>query len=224
MRIPNVLSGKEFAGRLETPRRYDIMVGPTSIGIPQFKGGSPMRRFAALTLTFLFLLLTGCESAPVSGSSGTASSLPPASSAASSAPDDGLDALFDGDQLYAAAYLGYEEMGDLSYFTENGFIDGTPPIHHVSGGEYYLIIPRYPDMTLHLYRRRLDHDMGVLDLFYEAENAGPFILCCNVSDIFPDVTVLLTRGEDSAKFTPCISLKDGSIQLGDRGLDITQLS
>jgi len=181
-----------------------------------------MRRVAALTL-MLLLLLTGCRAAPAADSSGAASSLPSVSSAVSPVPDEGLERLFDGNQLYAAAYLGYEEIGDLSYFTENGFIDGTPPIHHVSGGEHYLIIPRYPDMNLSLFRRRLDHDMGVLELFYEEENAKPFILCCNISDIFPDVTVLLTRGEEQTEFTPHISLKDGSIQLGDRGVDLTQL-
>ena len=168
-----------------------------------------MKNRLKLSVLFLLLMLTACAATPSTGASSTPSELP-------AVP-------FDGDQLYAVAYLGYEKIGDLAYFKENGFIDGTPPIHYVSGGEYYLVIPRYPDMTLQLYRRRLDHDMGVLDLFYEEENAKPFILCCNVSDIFPDVTVLLTRGDDSAEFTPYISLKDGSIQVGERGLDVTRL-
>lgn len=176
-----------------------------------------MRRFLLLLLLVGILSLAGCAdaSSPPAGSA-------PVSADTSVPADDPHADMFDGNQLYAAAYVGYEELWDLSFFREAGLFDGTPPIHHVSGGEYYLVIPRYPDMTLQLYRRRLDHDMGVLDLFYEEENAKPFILCCNVSDIFPDVTVLLTRGEEQTEFTPYISLKDGSVQIGDRGLDLTQ--
>ena len=53
---------------------------------------------------------------------------------------------FTGDQLYAAAYLGFEEMEDLSYYTQRYLDSGDLPIHYFSPGEYYLIIPRYPDI------------------------------------------------------------------------------
>ena len=41
-------------------------------------------------------------------------------------------------QLYAAAYLGYLEVNDMEYYTEN-FLGGSEvPVHYVSQGEYYL--------------------------------------------------------------------------------------
>ena len=47
---------------------------------------------------------------------------------------------------------------------------------------------------------------------------------CNVSDIFPDVTVSITSGGETVDFSPYISLKDGSVQVGARGLNITRIS
>jgi len=50
----------------------------------------------------------------------------------------------------------------------------------------------------------------------------PFILQCNVSDIFTDATICLTRETETVEFSPYISLEDGSVQVGDRGVDITK--
>ena len=118
-------------------------------------------------------------------------------------------------QLYAVAWLGYGEPKDLPLFEEAYALD-VPPVHYVSGGEYYLVIPRYEDMKLELLRNDLASSQK--SLFYEEANCEAFVLCCNVSDIIPDVTVRLTRGEETVEFSPCISLKDGSVQVGDRGL------
>ena len=123
--------------------------------------------------------------------------------------------IYDGDQLYAVAWLGYGEMANLPYFEARYDLD-SPAVHYVSGGEYYLIIPRYEDTKLELYRN--DMASSRKSLFYEETDCEAFILCCNVSDIFPDVTVRLTHGGESVEFTPYISLKDGSIQIGEKGL------
>ena len=118
------------------------------------------------------------------------------------------------------AYLGYEEMDDLSFYVET-YLDGeTPPIHYLSRGDYYLIIPRYENMTLRLYQS----DMETMDtvLRYEDAACRPFIVQCNVSDIFADALICLTYGTEMAEFSPYISLQDGSVRMGDRGLDITK--
>ena len=48
---------------------------------------------------------------------------------------------------------------------------------------------------------------------------------CNVSDIFPDVTVEITASDgEKVSFSPFISLKDGSVEVGERGLNITRIS
>jgi len=126
------------------------------------------------------------------------------------------------DQLYAVACLGYDRIDNLAFYTENYLDNDNVPVHYVSPGEYYLIIPRYPDMALSLYRNHLDAPDPVL--FYEVDNCSPFVIQCNISDIFPDVTVSLTYGTETVSFSPYISLKDGSVMVGDRGLDITPLN
>jgi len=123
-------------------------------------------------------------------------------------------------QLYAAAYLGYGEMEDLSHYTQ-AYLEGQePPVYHLSEGEYYLIIPRYEDTELRLYRSDVE-TMG-RELVCEDPDCRPFIVQCNVSDIFADAVISLTHGEETVEFSPYISLEDGSVQVGDRGLDITK--
>jgi len=127
---------------------------------------------------------------------------------------------FADNQLYAVAYLGYVTIEDMDYYLENYLDEEDIPNYYFSGGEYYLIIPRYEDMEVRLYR----NDIVTMEknLEYECELGKPFIVQCNISDIFPDVTVELTYREEIVEFSPYISLKDGSIQTGERGLNITK--
>lgn len=63
-----------------------------------------------------------------------------------------------------------------------------------------------------------------ISLFYEQTNGDAFVIGCNVSDIFPDVTVSITSGGETVDFSPYISLKDGSVEVGECGLNITRIS
>ena len=123
---------------------------------------------------------------------------------------------FEEDQLYAVAYLGYLEMEDLALWTEKYLDDAAVPIHYFSEGDYYLIIPRFEGMRVRLYRNDME-TMGK-SLVYESEHCVPFVVQCNISDIFPDVTVALTYQGETVEFSPYISLKDGSVEAGERGL------
>ena len=126
---------------------------------------------------------------------------------------------FANEQLYAVAYVGYGEDTALAEYRER-YLDGASvPIHYVSDGETYLIIPRFADMTLRLYVN--DMETSSKALIYEEENCRPFAVRCNVSDIFPDVTISLTRGETTVEFSPFVSLKDGTLQIGELGLNLT---
>lgn len=124
------------------------------------------------------------------------------------------------DQLYAVAYLGYITIEDMDYYLENYLDEEEVPNYYFSGDEFYLIIPRYEEMEVRLYRNDLA-TMGKA-LEQECEAGKPFIVQCNVSDIFPDVTVELTYNGETVEFSPYISLKDGSVQVGDRGFNITK--
>ena len=123
-------------------------------------------------------------------------------------------------QLYAAAYLGYQETGELESYAEQYLDSDKIPTHYISNGDYYLVIPRYAGTALKLYRNDLETSQPVL--IYEDPDCGPFVLQCNASDIFADATIRLEYEEEAAEFSPSISLKDGSVDIGDRGLDLTE--
>ena len=185
------------------------------------------------TLLFCALLLAGC---------GTAAQTPdatptPAQEAAATPTPDPLSTLpYTDGQLYAAAYLGYQAPTDLDFFQQTYFGGRELPVHHISDGDFYLIIPRDPNATVRLYKNDMVTDSKTL--FYEQTNGDAFVIGCNVSDIFPDVTVEITAsdgekvsfsveitsGGETVDFSPYISLKDGSVQVGARGLNITRIS
>lgn len=123
-------------------------------------------------------------------------------------------------QLYAVAYLGYEKIEDLAFYEEKYLNDEIVPIHYFSEGEYYLIIPRYDTMKVCLYRNDLE-TMNT-KLVYENESCKPFIIQCNISDIFSDVTISLEYQGEIVEFSPYISLMDGSVVVGERGINITK--
>lgn len=123
-------------------------------------------------------------------------------------------------QLYAVAYLGYDEVNELSFYVQNYLDRENIPIHYLSQGEYYLVIPRYSNMTVSLYK----NDIQTMDssLLFEEKECRPFIIQCNVSDIFSDATICLTYNGETVEFSPFISLKDGNVVVGDRGINITK--
>ena len=173
-----------------------------------------MNRTAPLAVLVLALLLfSGC--APSQG---------PASADASQEhvfeADSTREAIpFSGDQCYAVAYLGYQETGALDLYVQRYLDGGSLPIHYFSPGDYYLIIPRYPGMSLALYRNDIASDQPAL--VYTDPDCRPFVIQCNASDIFEDATIRLSRGEDLVEFSPFLSLKDGTIVVGPRGLNLT---
>lgn len=122
-------------------------------------------------------------------------------------------------QTYAVAHLGYEKIEYLSGYAERYLDSDQLPIHYLSSGDYYLIIPRYENMELFLYQNDMTTDDSTL--IYQEPNCGPFIVQCNVSDIFADATIQLDYEGTTSTFSPFISLKDGSIDVGSNGLLLT---
>lgn len=160
-----------------------------------------MKRLLPCLLLLALVLPAGCS--PRSQTTGRHSAIP-----------------FSEGHLYAAAYLGYQQIEGLDSYAGQYLDSSQLPVHYLSDGDFYLIIPRYSGMKLSLYR----NDIGTSQptLLYEDPDCRPFILQCNVSDIFADATVRLTYGEESACFSPFLSLKDGSVDIGAQGLDLTR--
>ena len=161
-----------------------------------------MKRILSYALTLLVCgsLLAGCAPQPQAGKRD--------------------DIPFAEGQYYAVAYLGYQQINDLDYYVEHYLDSDQLPTHYLSAGDYYLIIPRYSGMELALYRNDLDTSQPIL--IYEEPDCRPFILQCNASDIFADATIRLTYQDTEAEFSPFISLKDGSVDIGTQGLDLTR--
>ena len=152
------------------------------------------------------LLFTGCAPSADGSEESTASKL------------DSIP--FEDGQLYAVAYLGYQEIFGLDFYAERYLDSGQLPIHYLSSGDYYLIIPRYAGMSLSLFQN--DIETWEMVLRFENPDCGPFILQCNASDIFADAVIRLTYEGESVEFSPFVSLKDGTLDIGPNGLDLTR--
>lgn len=177
-----------------------------------------IKKILLILMLFCSVTLVGCGDLPNTPQGESQGS---ASNTEDDRTQDNREAIpFKEGQLYAVAWLGYDEIKDLEFYKENYLSDESLPIHYVSKGDYYLIIPRDPNADLRLYV----NDMETMDtsLIYEEEACRPFIVQCNISDIFPDVTVSLNGKDGNTEFSPYISLKDGSVQVGEYGLDITK--
>ncbi len=127
---------------------------------------------------------------------------------------------FEENQWYAIAHLGYQQMDDLDYYVEQYLDSDKLPIHYISNGDFYLVIPRYSGMQLSLSVN--DMETQESHLRYEDPDCRPFIMQCNVSDIFPDVTVCLSYKGETIEFSPFLSLENGALDAGEYGLDITK--
>ena len=108
------------------------------------------QRSILVTLLLCVLLLTGC------GTAAPAPDATPAPTQEAAAPTPTPDPLstlpYEDGQLYAAAYLGYLEPKDLDFFRQTYFGGRELPVHHISDGDFYLIIPRDPNATVRLLR------------------------------------------------------------------------
>lgn len=123
-------------------------------------------------------------------------------------------------QVYALAYLGYQTPERLDEFQEK-YLDGAAaPVHYVSGGDYYLVLPRGDVRAVRLYVNDIETDSSTL--FYEQSDARPFVVQCNVSDIFPDLTVELVCADETVRFSPFVSLENGEVLPGERGLLLSE--
>ncbi len=133
-------------------------------------------------------------------------------------PDPRSTIPFEDGQLFAIAWLGYQDSSGLTPYLETYLAD-MPYTSILSDGDVYLFIPRYDDMTIALYQN--DMETGDRTLIERFDPAIPLMLSCNVSDIFPDATLVFTYGDTTVEYSPFISLKDGSLDVGEYGLNIT---
>ncbi len=134
----------------------------------------------------------------------------------------------------AVAYLDYTSVSfdELKVSFNNGLIYDYPFLKDVtrdrfvslSGGEVYLFVPKSQNAQVQVCERYINDsgEVAVSEPIYKSNTGDPFIVRGNVSDIFSNLIVKVKNpGEDWVSCSPSISLRDGSVIIGDDMMDIT---
>lgn len=131
--------------------------------------------------------------------------------------------------LCGVAFLGYFE-GEYAEVTSEwekaGIYEAYPFLAEVSdgqvilsgGGEWFLLVPVDEFTTVRVYESYLDETDFMLKPgkeLYSSTEGSPVLICGNASDIFPSTVVIIDRESRSTSYSPCISLKDGSVTGGE---------
>ena len=174
-----------------------------------------MKKVIALVLALTMLLIfAGCKNVETEPTDAT--TVEETTVLAEKTKKDNIP--FEEGQLYAVAYMGNQKMEPIEKYSE--YLDDLDlPTYLISEGDFYLVIPRYDKTDLKLYK--VDVNTEEKALFKEVKNSGAFIVQCNISDIMNDASIELINENGKAEFSPFISLKDGSLQIGEKGLNIT---
>ncbi len=118
---------------------------------------------------------------------------------------------FEQSQLYTIQYLGYDIQNLAALLVDDmEFFD-------LGGYEYYLITPRYNDMSIQVSKNYMETMSS--KVVFSSNQAKPFVLKANESDIFPNATIKLTAQDgNTTEITPYISLMDGSLVANEQGV------
>ncbi len=131
--------------------------------------------------------------------------------------------------LCGVAFLGYFE-GEYAEVTAEwekaGIYEAYPFLAEVSdgqvilsgGGEWFLLVPVDEFTTVRVYESYLDETDFMLKPgkeLYSSTEGSSVLICGNASDIFPSTVVIIDRESRSTSYSPCISLKDGSVTEGE---------
>ena len=122
--------------------------------------------------------------------------------------ENNITIVWEEDNIAAMAFLGYGEyLFALGTYTA----DTAPiPVYEIEGDEYYLLVPKDKDTQIKIY----ENDFNTMEkgkLLFDIETASPFVLKCNVSDIFSNVVIELVSPTKTIEFSPFLSLMDGSV-------------
>lgn len=85
----------------------------------------------------------------------------------------------------------------------------------LEGQEYYLLVPKYQHATINLQALTITEDAKLIPEQNEQLArrcvTGPVLIAQNISDIWPNAEINLRYRKEWLKFSPSISLKDGSL-------------
>jgi len=112
-------------------------------------------------------------------------------------------------EIRTSPYLDeYEFLGELS---KNEFITAS------EGTETFAIIPADTITKVSVYKLKYDEELNTAsngDILYSSSKVTPLIVKCNLSDIFPDVNIVLTAKDGTVtQFSPKISMADSKVEI-----------
>ncbi len=130
------------------------------------------------------------------------------------------------DTHYAVALIGgyYDNMQDVMVEPKEKYVPNIQNSHEFGseGNEKYLIVPRHTDTYIEVFEIELSEDGQVVKKnetpSLTTEKGSVLWLTCNMSDLYPDVLLVLKNDEGLiAEVSPFISLKDGEIVITEEG-------
>ena len=121
----------------------------------------------------------------------------------------------DSKELIAIALLNNIEEAETQYKIEDA------KVYEYNGGELYLIIPIYKNVSINVYSAVMEEADIVKDNLLYTTNK-PFILKCNISDIIPNTVVDIKQNNKIYNYSPGLDLKDGGVHTNEYVLDITK--
>ena len=118
--------------------------------------------------------------------------------------------------IKASPYLEeYEFLGELS---KKDFISVS------EGTETFAIIPANNVTAVSVYKLEYDEQLNKAsngDMLYNSSDVKPFVVKCNLSDIYTDVNIVLTTKDGKViEFSPQLSLKDGKVEIVTKNKDL----
>lgn len=118
-------------------------------------------------------------------------------------------------KLWSSKYYDVKDLNKLFMLKKEEGADNT----YLMAQEFYIVIPKYKADEISLKELELFENGNLYPVpndFIDGKSyTGPVLICQNISDIAPNGEICIESESGEIKFSPFVSLKDGSLMLPD---------
>lgn len=118
-------------------------------------------------------------------------------------------------KLWSSKYYAVKDLNKLFVLKKEEGADNT----YLMAQEFYIVIPKYKADEISLKELELFENGNLYPVpndFIDGKSyTGPVLICQNISDIAPNGEICIESESGETKFSPFVSLKDGSLMLPD---------
>lgn len=118
-------------------------------------------------------------------------------------------------KLWSSKYYDVKDLNKLFVLKKEEGADNT----YFMAQEFYIVIPKYKADEISLKELELFENGNLYPVpndFIDGKSyTGPVLICQNISDIAPNGEICIESESGETKFSPFVSLKDGSLMLPD---------